>query len=120
MALEGDGVSDTIDLLFELRDQSSKQISTADLNAALHDASVRLVPRSRGKVPKLYYATQTGTMPLSLLVFVNEPKLFRGQYERYLSNLLRERFDVPEIPLKISFRKRERSEPGGPGASAGD
>lgn len=119
-ALEGDGVRDTLDLLLELRDQSNKSVSTADLNAALHDAGVRLSPKSKGKMPKLYYATQTGTMPLSFLIFVNEPSLFRGQYERYLANILRKEFDVPEIPLKIRFRRRERSAPGGPARADGE
>ncbi len=118
-ALEGFGVDETLDLLFELQRQSCLEVSTSKLNEVLHDAKVRLSPKSYSKKPKIFYATQRGTMPLTFIVFVNEPSLFRGQYERYLANLLRQEFDVPEVPIKLVFRKRERSEPGGPGAGLG-
>lgn len=49
-------------------------------------------------------------MPLTLLIFVNDPKLFRGQYERYLQNVLRDAFDIPEVPIRINFRTRSREE----------
>ena len=62
----------------------------------LQEAKVKLSPRTKGKMPKLYYGTQLGTHPPTILVFVNEPKLFKGQYERYLANVLRERFDLHE------------------------
>ena len=106
-ALDGDGVEDALDLMLELRDQSCRQISTPELNKVLHDAKIRLSPRSNSKKPKILYATQIGTMPLSFVVFVNEPSVFRGQYERYLSNVLRKAFDVPEIPIRLVFRARE-------------
>ena len=57
--------------------------------------------------------TQTGTEPLSLMVFVNEPRWFRGQYERYLAQVLRESFDCPEVPIRIVFRRREKIVLGG-------
>ena len=43
-----------------------------------------------------------------LLLFVNEPKLFRGQYERYLAQVLRDAFGVPEVPIRFVFRRREK------------
>ena len=39
---------------------------------------------------------------------VNEPSLFRGLYERYLQNSLREHFECAEVPIQIVFRKRVR------------
>ncbi|MHC5066230.1 MAG: ribosome biogenesis GTPase Der, partial [Planctomycetota bacterium] len=111
-AMEGVNVDETLEVLFELRDQSSIQLNTARLNEVLQEAKTKLSPKSRGKIPKLFYGTQVGTMPLSILVFVNDPKLFRGQYERYLQNVLREAFDVPEVPIRINFRTRSREEAG--------
>ena len=74
----------------------------------LQDAKTRLLPRSKGKMPKLFYGTQIGVEPLRVLVFVNEPKLFRGQYDRYLQNRLREAFACREVPIEIVFRRREK------------
>ena len=97
-----------LELLFELREQSRTEIPTGRLNAVLGDARDRLLPSAGGHFPKLFYGTQVGKEPLSVLVFVNEPRLFRGQYERYLAQVLRESFDCPEVPIRIAFRRRDK------------
>jgi GTPase len=101
-------VSDTIDLLFELREQSRTEMPTPKLNAVLQGARDRLMPQGRGQHPKLFYGTQIQTEPLGVLVFVNDPKLFRGQYERYLAQVLRDAFRCPEVPIRLVFRRREK------------
>ncbi len=107
-AKDGMNVREMLDLLFELREQTKVEMSTPDLNAALQTARERLMPASGGVIPKLFYGTQIGKEPLSVLVFVNDPRLFRGQYERYLVQRLREAFDCPEVPIRIVFRRREK------------
>ncbi len=107
-ARDGTNVRDTIELLFELREQTRVQIPTPRLNEVLQAARDQLMPSSGGHYPKLFYGTQIGTEPLSVLVFVNEPRLFRGQYERYLTQVLREAFDCPEVPIRLVFRRREK------------
>ncbi len=111
-ALQNTNVQETLDILFELRDQAGRKFPTARLNECLQKAKVKLSPKNRGRVPKLYYGTQLGTHPPTILIFVNEPKMFRGQYERYLVNVLREEFDLDEVPIRIVFRERKRSQPG--------
>jgi GTP-binding protein len=56
--------------------------------------------------PKLFYGTQVGTEPLSIVIFVNEPKVFRGQYERFLQRYLQMAFKVEEVPIKLIFKRR--------------
>jgi GTPase len=107
-AKDGDNVEDMLELLFELRAQTRIEMPTSRLNKVLQAAKDQLVPGGRGVFPKLFYGTQTGKEPLSLLVFVNEPKLFRGQYERYLVQQLREAFDCPEVPIRVAFKRREK------------
>ena len=109
-ALDGDNIEATIDVLFQLREQARTQIPTSRLNEVLQEARERLTPRGPGKIPKLFYATQVGTEPVTVLVFVNEPKLFTGQYERYLMNRLREAFECEEVPLRLIFRRRSKVE----------
>lgn len=109
-ALEGDNLEVTLDLLFQLKEQSQMELPTPRLNEVLQQARQKLTPRGPGKIPKLFYATQIGQQPLTILVFVNEARLFRGQYERYLQNRLREAFDCQEVPLRLIFRKRSKVE----------
>ena len=107
-AKEGRNVDAAINLLFELQRQTQIKLSTPRLNEVLQGARDKLLPQNRGQYPKLFYGTQIGTEPISILVFVNEPKLFRGQYERYLSRVLRENFDCPEVPIRLAFRRRDK------------
>ena len=107
-AQDGQNVAPTIELLFELRQQARTPFATPKLNAVLQVARDKLLPKGRGRYPKLFYGTQVGTEPISILVFVNEPKLFRGQYERYLARLLRDEFRCPEVPIRIAFRRRDK------------
>jgi GTP-binding protein len=107
-AREGTNVQEAIGLLFELREQTRIKMPTPRLNEVLQAARDRLMPSSGGHYPKLFYGTQIGTEPLSVMVFVNEPRLFRGQYERYLTQRLREAFDCPEVPMRLVFRRREK------------
>lgn len=107
-ALEGFNIDQTLDLLFDLRNQATTKIPTAKLNEVLQKAKEKLSPKSRRAVPKLFYATQVGVQPLRIIVFVNEPKLFRGQYDRYLQNVLRDAFDCAEVPIRLVFRRRDK------------
>ena len=70
-------------------------------------AREQLMP-SGGNIPKLFYGTQVGTEPLSLIVFVNDPKLFKDQYRRYLEQRFRVAFDCEEVPIRIVFKKRDK------------
>jgi len=111
-AMAGTNVHETVELLFDLREQTRTKFSTPKLNAALQDARARLMPTG-GTYPKMFYGTQFGTEPLSVMVFVNEPRLFRGQYERYLAQVLRDRFGCSEVPIRFVFRRREKVVIGG-------
>ncbi|MCK5944715.1 MAG: ribosome biogenesis GTPase Der, partial [Planctomycetes bacterium] len=106
-ALTGTNIDGMLELLFDLREQTTRHVPTPKLNDELQAARERLMP-SGGNIPKLFYGTQVGTEPVSIVVFVNEPKLFRGQYQRYLEQRLRVAFDCEEVPLRIIFKKRDK------------
>ena len=107
-ALDNENVLETVEVLFDLRTQSRTQVSTSKLNDALQEAKEKLRPKSRTVMPKLFYGTQVGTEPIRIVVFVNEPKLFRGQYERFLQNFLQTAFGVEEVPIQLIFKKRDK------------
>ncbi|MEZ5963012.1 MAG: ribosome biogenesis GTPase Der [Planctomycetota bacterium] len=107
-AKDGVNVDATLEILHDLRRQARLELPTGELNRVLQKAQERQRPKAR-KTPRLYYGTQIGTEPLHVLVFVNEPPLFRGLYDRYLQNSLRDHFGCAEVPIQITFRKRVRS-----------
>ena len=64
----------------------------------------------RGKVLKIYYATQTQVNPPTFVFFVNDPQALHFSYERYLENQLREAFGFKGTAIRLFFRARPKSE----------
>lgn len=105
---EGFNIGETLDVVSNLYDQSSFRAPTGPLNRVIEDAITRHGPRTtQSRVPKILYATQAGIRPPTIVVFVNDHKLFGDEYRRYLSNRLRETFPFEEVPIRIIFRTRE-------------
>ena len=55
---------------------------------------------------RFFYATQTSSRPLTLLVFVNDPDLIPANYRKYVESFFRTRFGVRSAPVRVRFRAR--------------
>ncbi len=103
-ALTGEGVSDLLEAVRVLREESRRRFSTADLNRALQDIiGEKQPPADRGREVRFYYMTQAGGPPPRFVIFgngrqVNEP------YRRYLAGRLRSRLGLRHVPVILSFR----------------
>ena len=75
---------------------------------------------SENRNPRVYYATQVGTNPPTIVLFVNSTRLFDPTYQRYLLNVFREKLPFHDIPIKLYLRARKQTEPGARGAANGD
>ncbi|MDF1660841.1 MAG: ribosome biogenesis GTPase Der [Planctomycetota bacterium] len=90
-----------------LYEQSCMRVSTSKVNKAIRDAYDKKRPRVRRNVlPRIYFATQIRTNPITLILFVNKPSLFGHGYRRYLAKQLREVLPFKEVPIKFIFRER--------------
>ncbi len=56
--------------------------------------------------PKIYYATQVGGEPPTIVLFCNDPKAFDEPYRRYLLSVFRDHLPFGEVPIKLYLRKR--------------
>ncbi|NUO08747.1 MAG: ribosome biogenesis GTPase Der [Candidatus Brocadia sp.] len=109
-AKNNEHVVETLSLAMELYEQANTRVATSELNQALEEALALHRPtRKKAKSPKIYYTTQVGASPPTFVLFVNDPKLFDSDYERYLSNQLRGKLPFPEVPLKFHFRARTKA-----------
>jgi GTP-binding protein len=108
-SFSGENIIETIELAQELYKQANTRVSTAELNNVLEHAFTRHRPTKRkSKISKVYYATQVSACPPTFVLFVNDKRLFNSDYERYLSNQLRDNLPFSEIPLKFYFRPKKR------------
>jgi GTP-binding protein len=87
--------------------QARERVTTADLNKAVRRAlDANPPPLHQNRRPKIYYATQVGAEPPTIVMFCNDPKAFDEPYRRYLLGALREHLPFAEVPIKLYLRKR--------------
>jgi GTPase len=111
-ASEGRGVKDVLDLAIEVVEQANTTIPTARLNEAFETIRAeRPAPTNRQVgLPRLYYATQIGTNPITLLMFVNRPQWFDENYKRFLVGRLRSLLPIAEVPIRLVARSHRPQE----------
>ncbi len=101
----------TVRVARDLLEQTRQRISTSYLNNKVMKVIKERSPGAPfGKVPKIYYATQTDSTPPTIVLSVNNEKLFADNYKRYLINALREELPYKEVPIKLIFKERGRGE----------
>ena len=110
-AEDGEGLEDMVAMAFNLHQQAQHRETTGTLNTVITDILKKRGPSSRlGTQARLFYASQVATAPPTIVLVVNDPKLFQGRYERYLMNRLREELPFSEVPIRLIFKKRSRME----------
>ncbi len=110
-ALTGQRVSKLFPLIDEAVLQHRRRVTTAVINEVLQEAVLwHSPPASRqGKQGRLYYGTQVSTQPPTLCLFVNDPKLFKDNYRKYIEDQLRKSLGFDATPLRLIWRgKTER------------
>jgi GTP-binding protein len=87
--------------------QARVRIATSQLNKLVRAAiEHNPPPLSQNRRPKLYYATQVGVQPPTIVLFCNNPRAISAQYQRYLLGVFREKLRFGEVPIKLYLRKR--------------
>ena len=85
----------------------------------LQEAIDRNVPPASGRRrARFYYGTQIGDAPLTIALFMNDPKLLSANYRRYLEGVFRKRFGIKSAPIRLQLRPRSRKARGGEGEEA--
>jgi len=108
-AVTGEGLEELLPVGADVASQFARRIETGQLNRAVREALFQHQPPGRGgKFFKVYYATQVGTRPPTIVLMVNDPALCHFSYERYLRNRLREQFGLQGTPIRLQIKRRSR------------
>lgn len=108
-AKEGLNLAPTIRLALELLEQASTRVGTGVLNRVVRSL-VDGPTDKKGRQPKIYYVSQTGTRPPTITMWVNDPELFRVGYVRSIMNKLRENSPFAEVPIRLNLKPRAQRE----------
>ena len=111
-AKTGRGLERLHDAIRKAHDVWNKRITTAHLNRWL-DGMVQAhpPPAPQGKRIKLRYMTQAKTRPPGFIVMCSHPDKMPAAYSRYLVNGLREDFDMPGTPIRMTMRGQSDKNP---------
>lgn len=109
-ALTGERVKKIFKEIDRVYGQFCMRVSTSDVNKAIEEMVYKRPPPKigRGRL-RILYATQTGIRPPTFVVFANRPEMIHFSYKRYMMNQLRERFGLEHTPIRLIFRKRDRT-----------
>src|SRR3954447_25898187 len=84
----------------------NRRVPTGSLNRWLARVQERHpLPLVAGRRLRLRYMTQVNTRPPSFALFASKPGELPDAYRRYLTNALRQDFDLPGTPIRLMLRK---------------
>ena len=90
----------------------NKRIVTSPLNIWLSEMiAAHPPPAPNGKRIKLRYITQAKSRPPGFVVMCSNPSKLPTSYSRYLVNGLREAFDLPGTPIRLTMRSQADKNP---------
>lgn len=113
-ARDGTGVSGLFAAVDTVVASLRRRVPTARLNEVVRAAvEAHAPPTERGRVVKIFYATQASASPPHVVLFGSHSEQLPTAWVRYLTHRLRDEFALVGVPLKITARQREgrREEP---------
>ncbi len=114
-AQDGYNVRNSIEAIDRVAEHQKRVLPTGVLNRTLSNALARTqMPGKNGRHLRFHYATQTGSNPMILRLFVNDARLATKPFQDFLIRNIREAFDLEGAAIILQFRSRVK--PGESGA----
>jgi GTPase len=105
--LTGEGIDRLMTAIQQAYTIWNRRVPTAALNRWFeHAVANNPPPAVSGRRLKLNYITQAKARPPSFVLFCSRADAVPTSYLRYLTNSLREAFDLPGTPVRITLREK--------------
>jgi len=105
--LMGEGIDRLMQAIIDAYAIWNRRVPTSALNRWFEQAiAANPPPAVSGRRLKLNYITQTKARPPSFVLFCSRADAIPQSYLRYLTNSLREAFDLPGTPVRITLREK--------------
>jgi GTPase len=106
--LTGEGLDRLMQAVVDAYEVWNKRVPTAALNRWFDEAlSAHPPPAVSGRRLKLNYITQAKSRPPSFVLFCTRADALPDAYKRYLVNSLRDAFELPGTPIRLTLREKE-------------
>jgi GTP-binding protein len=105
--LTGEGLDRLMQAILDAYAVWNKRVSTSALNRWFeHAVEAHPPPAVSGRRLKLNYITQAKSRPPSFVLFCTRAEAVPDAYKRYLVNSLREAFELPGTPIRLTLREK--------------
>jgi GTP-binding protein len=106
--LTGEGLDRLMRAVVDAHDVWNRRVGTSALNRWLTEVVVSHPPPAvAGRRIRLDYITQPKARPPSFVLFTSRAEAVPDAYRRYLVNSLRETFDLPGTPIRLTLREKK-------------
>jgi GTP-binding protein len=106
--MTGEGIDRLMIAIQEAYAVWNRRVSTSQLNRWFEQAVTANPPPAKSGVRmKMNYATQVKARPPSFVMFCTRADSLPESYLRYLINSIRNYFDLPGTPIRITLREKE-------------
>jgi GTP-binding protein len=111
-ARTGRGLKRLHDAVVRAHEVWNRRVPTAQLNRWLGAmVEAHPPPAPGGRRIRLKYITQVKTRPPGFVLMCSDPEGLPDAYRRYLVNGLREAFDMPGTPIRLTLRSQAEKNP---------
>ena len=106
--LTGEGLDRLMQAVVDVHAVWNRRVGTSALNRWLAEvAASHPPPAVSGRRIRLDYVTQPKSRPPSFVLFTSRADAVPDAYRRYLVNSLRESFDLPGTPIRLTLREKK-------------
>jgi GTPase len=106
-ARTGEGIDQLMAAVMQAHAVWNRRVATAALNRFLSQAAESHPPPAvRGRRIRLDYMTQAKSRPPTFVLFSSRAAALPETYRRYLINGIREAFDLPGTPIRLTLRAK--------------
>ena len=103
--MQGRNIDRLMAAIFKIEKVWNTHLSTAKLNRWLGAVVEKHPPPAvSGRRLKLRYMTQAKMRPPSFIIFASRPDGMPASYLRYMTNSMRETFEMPGTPIRVWVR----------------
>ena len=103
-------ILERINAILKAKNMTKRELANRIIALGYRANKTGEIPSDKGKIIKIYYATQVDCAPPTIMLVLNRPNALHFSYKRYLVNYFRANFDFSGVPIVILAKGREKSE----------
>jgi GTP-binding protein len=106
--MTGEGIDRLMEAVLDIHEVWNQRVTTNELNRWLDGVlAAHPPPAVSGRRIRLNYITQPKSRPPSFVLFCTRADAVPAAYRRYLVNALRDTFDMPGTPIRLTLREKD-------------